>query len=164
MHPDRGRGPEAPQPRAPEGRGPRGPAMSPTKGPPWAGSAQQDPSASRAHPLRRRRSACRPERLRRVPSVGAVSAAAGAASRRAGWARGARSSPPRLATPSGAKVPTCKAKESAVSEGRQRLASRRPRRKALGDSDGPKWDRGMSEERSPGGGLGCRQQPLEPKQ
>lgn len=119
---------------------------------------------SPAHPLRRCRSACSPERERPVPSVGAVSAAAGAASRRAGWARGARSSPPRLATPSGAKVPTCKAEERAVREGRLSLASRRPRRTALGDSDGPKWDRGTSEERSPGGGLGCRQQSLEPKQ
>lgn len=108
-HPDLRRGPEAPQPRAPGDRGPRGPAMSPARRPPRGGSSRQEPCASRAHPLRRRRSARRPERVRPVPSVGALSAAVRAASRPAGWARGALSSPPRLATPWGAKLPTCKA-------------------------------------------------------
>lgn len=116
-HPDRRCGPEAPQPRAPGDRGPRSPAMSPAWGPPRGGSSRQEPCASRAHPLRRRRSARRLERVRPVPSVGALSAVARTAYRPAGCARGALSSPPRLATPSGAKMPTCKAERGRSAKG-----------------------------------------------
>lgn len=116
-HPDRRCGPEAPQPRAPGGRRPRSPAMSPARGPPRGGSSRQERCASRAHALRRRGSARRQERVRPVPRVGALSAVACAAYRPAGWARGALSSPPRLATPSGAKMPTCKAERGRSAKG-----------------------------------------------
>lgn len=111
-HPDRRCDPEVPQPRAPGGRGPRSPAMSPARGPPGGGSSQK-PCASRVHPLRRHRRcwAHRPERERPVPSGGALSTDVHAACRPARWARGVLSSPPGLATPSGAKMPTCKAEK-----------------------------------------------------
>lgn len=52
-----------------------------------------------------------------MPSVGALSAAARTACFLADWARDALSSPPLLAKPSGAKLPTCKAERRRSAKG-----------------------------------------------